>query len=316
MIERDAVLDWLLDSDPAIRWQVLRDLEDAPPDTVRDERARVATTGWGAKLLALQAADGNWGGGPYSPKWTSTTYTLLLLRHLGVDPEAPMVRNAVGRVQDRVRMGAGDQRFFEYRDETCIAGMVLALGAYFGAEGHVSVADWLAREQLDDGGWNCRTKGGSRRSSFHTTISVLEGMLEHERRTGISSSPVTVRGREYLLERNLLRRATTGEIVSKQWLLFSFPPRWHYDVLRGLDHVRESGSAPDHRCAEAIDIVRRKRARDGRWPLQSPHRGLVHFELEGPAGSPSRWNTLRALRVLRWWGEGAAAVRPPRAHDT
>ena len=310
------VLDWLMEADPAIRWQVMRDLTDTLPEAVRTERSRVATTGWGARLLALQGADGNWGGGAYSPKWTSTTYTLLLLRSMGIDPDAPAVRRAVDRVRDRVRLGREAQPFFEYRGETCITGMILSLGAYFDVDGHTAVAEWLTSEQLDDGGWNCQTTAGSRRSSFHTTISVLEGLLEYERRTSRALPQVRDRGLEYLLKRGLFRRASTGEVVSRQWLLFSFPPRWHYDVLRALDHLRDGGSEPDARCSEAIELVRRKRTRDGQWTLQNPHKGAVHFELEGPAGTPSRWNTLRALRVLRWWGDDLPNLLGPNSHET
>ena len=306
-----------MDSDPAIRWQVMRDLTDAPLDAVQAERSLVATTGWGARILALQAPDGNWGGGSYSPKWTSTTYTLLLLRDLGIDPDSPVVRQAIDRVRNQVRLGPEEHPFFEYQGETCITAMVLALGAYFDVEGHTAVAEWLTGEQLDDGGWNCRTTSGSRRSSFHTTILVLEGLLEHERRTGRTLADVRGRGVEYLLERGLFRRATTGDVVSRQWLLFSFPPRWHYDVLRALDHLRDSRSEPDARCAEAIELVRSKRTRDGRWTLQNTHKGMVHFELEGRAGTASRWNTLRALRVLRWWGDDVPRLLGrPASHET
>lgn len=298
------VIDWLMAGDPAIRWQVMRDLTDTPAGQVEAERSRVTSSGWGGRLLELQEDDGQWGGGSYTPKWTSTTYTLLLLRHLGVDPTAGPMREAVARVRDGIVMGAAHQPFFSYRGETCIAGMVLAIGSYFGADRTASdaVADWLLAEQLPDGGWNCQTVSGSRRSSFHTTISALEGLLEHERSSETSSRGARARAEEYLLERQLLRRQSTGEIVNPRWTLFSFPPRWHYDALRALDHLREEGTAPDGRAAEAVELVERKRLRDGRWPLQNHHRGTEHFPMEEGPGKPSRWNTLRALRVLRWYG--------------
>jgi hypothetical protein len=186
--------------------------------------------------------------------------------------------------------------------------MVLALGSYFGADRAASdtVADWLLAEQLPDGGWNCRTEDGSRRSSFHTTISVLEGLLEHERSTGTPSRDARSLAEHYLLERKLLRRLSTGEVVNPKWRLFSFPPRWHYDVLRGLDYLREAAVAPDPRAAEAIGLVEKKRSKDGRWRLQNHHRGREHFQMEEGSGKPSRWNTLRALRVLRWYGHGGS----------
>jgi hypothetical protein len=299
-----AVIDWLMDSDPAIRWQAMRDLTDESPARVAAERALVATTGWGARLLALQAENGQWGGGDYSPKWTSTTYTLLLLRHLGIDPADSAVRRAVDRVDANILSGRAKQPFFSYRGETCISGMILALGSYFLSESEKSplIAEWLLDEQLPDGGWNCQTVSGSRVGSFHTTISVLEGLVEfraggaHE----VAIADAVDRGDEYLLERKLFRRKATGEVVNPRWKQFSFPPRWHYDVLRGLDHLRDAGVAPDPRWDEALELVETKRTKDGRWTLQNHHRGREHFAMDDGPGKPSRWNTLRALRVLRW----------------
>lgn len=299
------VTDWLLEGDPSIRWQVMRDLADEPADRVATERARVTYQGWGARLLALQGVDGQWGGGAYSPKWTSTTYTLLLLRHLGLDPTSGPARAAVGRVREQVVMGRAEWPFFAYRGETCVTGMCLALAAYFGEAGEASdqVVDWLLTEQLKDGGWNCDTVNGSKRSSFNTTISVLEGLLEYERAKGSSIAPVNAartRANEYLLERRMVRSLGTGEVINPRWKLFSFPPRWHYDVLRGLDYLRDAGVPADDRCAEAVALVEKKRAPDGSWPLQNHYQGREHFRMEAGSGKPSRWNTLRALRVLRW----------------
>jgi hypothetical protein len=281
----------------------MRDLTDEPADRVASERALVAFEGWGARLLALQAVDGQWGGGAYSPKWTSTTYTLLLLRHLGLDPTSDPARTATGRVREGVVMGRMAWPFFVYRGETCITGMCLALAAYFGeaGEGSDQVVDWLLSEQLGDGGWNCAVP--SKRSSFNTTISVLEGLFEYESARGGRVGAVSAaraRAHEYLLERRMFRSLRTGEVVNSRWKLFSFPPRWHYDVLRGLDYLRSAGNPPDDRCDEAIALVESKRARDGRWPLQNHHPGKEHFKMEPGSGKPSRWNTLRALRVLGW----------------
>jgi len=300
------VTAWLLEGDPAIRWQVRRDLTGAPSAEVVAERSRVATEGWGARLLALQADDGQWGGGVYSPKWISTTYTLLLLRHLGVDPAVHSARAAIGRVRAGVTMGSSDWPFFSYRGETCVTGMVLALGAYFDRDRATSddLVDFLLDQHLADGGWNCEAaRSGSVRSSFNTTISVMEGLTDYQQAFGpdVTVAAAWGRGAEYLLERRLLRSLRSGDPINTRWKLLSFPPRWHYDVLRGLDQLREAGAAPDPRCDEAIAVVEGKRSKDGRWPLQNHHPGREHFRMEHP-GEPSRWNTLRARRVLRWAG--------------
>jgi len=310
------VTGWLLDSDPAIRWQVQRDLLDAPAQAIAEERARVPREGWGARLLALQGNDGQWDGGTFIPRWarerdewppeegqpwTATYHSLLLLRHLGVDPSNPAVQHAVERVRAHSRWEHDNQAFFDGEVEPCINGSTVAIGAYFGQDVN-GVVERLLGEQLEDGGWNCEAERGSVRSSFHTTISVLEGLLEWQRATGGSPNATTARerGEEYLLERGLMRGRRSGEVVRQAWLRFSFPPRWHYDVLRGLDHFRCVGGEPDPRCAEAIALVEARRGPDGRWPLENSHPGRIHFALEDGDGAPSRWNTLRALRVLRW----------------
>ena len=307
------VLDWLLDSDPAIRWQVLRDLVDAPAEVVAAERARVATEGWGARLLALKGQDGQWAGGACFPAegwrraeipgqpWTSTLPTLQLLHEFGIDPLSDRVRRAVEAVRDHCRWEHAGQPFFRGEVEPCINGRTVTLGAYFGQDVEDVVARLLG-EQLEDGGWNCEAENGSVRSSFATTINVLEGLWAHERATGGTAGSIAARrrGEEYLLERNLLRRKSTGEVVNPAWLQFSFPTRWHYDVLRALDYFRSAGDAPDSRMDEAIDLVRSKRQPDGTWLLENTHPGAIHFALEDGDGRPSRWNTLRALRVLRW----------------
>jgi hypothetical protein len=314
------VLDWLLDSDPAIRWHVLRDLADAPDEVVAAERARVATDGWGARLLARRDPDGQWVGGACFPgawrptedggqPWTSTLPSLDLLRLFGLDPRSAAAREALALVRENCRWEHDGQRFFDGEVEPCINGRTVALGAYFG-EDVEGIVQRLLDDQLDDGGWNCDAENGSIRSSFDSTINVLEGLLAHERATG--GTPQTRaarhRGEEYLLDRSLFRRRSTGGTVSPGYLQFSFPPRWHYDVLRGLDHFRDAGR-PDDRLADAVELVRSKRQPDGTWLLEDTHRGAVHFALEDGDGHPSRWNTLRALRVLRWH-EGGAAIIP------
>lgn len=299
-----SVVAWLLDADPAIRWQVMRDLTDEPAAAVARERSRVATEGWGARLLDLQAADGNWGGVVWSnPGWTATHATLQLLRDLGIDPADERVRTAINLVRDKCDWGPewNNSPYFEGEVEACINGRVLAQGAYFGVNSD-RLAERFLGEQMEDGGWNCYTPP-SRRSSFHSTICVLEGLLEYENMSGatVDVTAARLRGQEYLLERRLFRSLSTSEVVNPAWLQFSFPTRWHYDVLWGLDYMRKAGVRHDDRIAEAIDLVDRKRSADGTWLLDNVHEGQVHFEVEDPAGSPSRWNTLRALRVLRWF---------------
>ena len=262
-------LDWLLDSDPAIRWQVMRDLTHAGAKQVSAERSRVALEGWGAQLLDLQSDDGLWGGGVYTPKWTSTTYSLLLLRHLGIDPAHDRVRSATDLVRDRLTLGALNWPFFEYSTEVCITGMALALGSYFLADsGGLPQPEYLLEVQRADGGWNCHVD--SDRSSFHTTISVLEGLVEYERAVGGDKTLAEARSRahDYFLERRLMFSLRTGEVISKRWLLMSFPPRWHYDLLRALDYLREAGTSPDPRADEAVDVIRSKQR--VRWHMAAP----------------------------------------------
>jgi len=310
----DSVLRWLLDSDPSIRWQVLRDLTDASADEVAAERARIGVEGAGARLLALQASDGRWGGAAWNRGWDSTMHVLSLLREMGLDPAGDEARRAVGLVRERVTWrGCGpkeadDNPFFAGEVEPCINGQVGAVGAYFGQDVRGLVARLLA-EQLPDGGWNCEAANGSVRSSFNTTICALEALLEYERAVGGSSAATAarLRGQEYLLERRLFRRRSTGEAIERDrkggaaWTRFAFPTWWHYDVLRGLEHLRRAGVAPDERVAEALALVASKRDDDGRWPLETRYPGKMPLETDEGEGRPSRWNTLRARRVLAWY---------------
>jgi hypothetical protein len=311
-----SAIDWLLAGDPAIRWQVLRDLTDAPPDEVAAERARVEHDGWGARLLAREDPDGLWGGGACFPAkycggepgqpWTATLNSLQTLQILGLDPASGAARRAIGLVAENGRWEHEGQRYFDGEVEPCINGRTIEAGAYFGADVGGIVQRILA-ERLEDGGWNCDAERGSVRSSFATTINVLDGLAEFERATGGSPEVRSARegGEEYLLERGLFRRKSTGEVVDPEYLDLAFPYYWRYDVLRALDYFRRSGADPDPRMAEAVEVVRAKQQPDGRWLLDRIHRGRVHFDLESPVGAPSRWNTLRALRVLAWWDAGA-----------
>ncbi|MDP9245027.1 MAG: hypothetical protein M3O64_00095 [Chloroflexota bacterium] len=314
-----SVIDWLLDSDPSIRWQVMRDLTDAPAEQVTAERARVATEGWGARLLALRRADGLWETGRSDSEWPSLL-ALLMLRDMGLDPSSEQARNAIALVRDNATWHSRGPwhgtRVLAGEVEPCINGRVVTLGSCFGLD-VTPIVERLLGEQMADGGWNCEQENGSTRGSFDTTINVLEGLLEYAQATG-GSPRVTAaleRGQEYLLERRMLRRLSTGEFIDPAYTRFSFPTGWHYDALRGLDYLRAARVKPDARLAEAIELVRSKRDPEGRWPLENPHESeLVNarlrdlaFDMDERDGRPSRWNTLRGLRVLRWAGAAEGA---------
>jgi hypothetical protein len=301
---RPAHIKWLLDSDPSVRWQVMRALTAEAADTIAAERSRVANEGWAAELLARQSPKGDWGGGT---KWDLITlWSLVVLKDLGLDPATKEARQMIDRVdKNLVFQPLNNRPFLHGEIEPCINGRILGVGAYF-KEPNDALAAQLLDEQLEDGGWNCEAPK-SRRSSFHTTICVLEGLLEYERvreRAGRKSAAVTKareRAESYLLERRMFRSLRTGEVIGKRWLRFSFPTFWHYDVLRGLDYLREAGIKPDSRLDEAIEVVKERRHQNGRWPLNLLHPERIPLEMETDVGRASRWNTLRALRVLRWY---------------
>lgn len=318
MTDADPVIDWLLDSehsDPSIRWQVMRDLLDAPKPEWQAERARVGTEGWGARLLAVEDDDGRWAAGAHFPSdyvwggdepgqpWTSTTHSLSQLREFGLEPSA--MRRSVELIRANCRWEHDGQPYWEGEVEPCINGVTVANGTYFGVD-MTPVVERLLGERLEDGGWNCDAENGSVRSSFDTTINVLEGLLEHEQVTGGTAGSRSARrsGEEYLLERHLFRRLSTGQPIDK-YLHLLHPNRWHYDVLRGLDYFRSAsvltGQAVDPRLGEAMDFVRSRRLDDGTWPLDWDPTGRVWFDVDDGEGRSSRWLTLRAMRVLRWW---------------
>jgi hypothetical protein len=292
----------------------MRDLTNAPDEEVAAERAKVATEGWGAQLLALQGEDGSWAGTAFNQELNSTMHVLSLLRELGLNPASDAARRAVSLVREHVKWQGWDwdgtwrgqefegNPFFAGEVEPCINGQVGASGAYFGQDIQ-RILNLLLDEQLSDGGWNCEAENGSTRSSFHTTICVLEALLEYELVNGSNTAMTEARhrGQEYLLERRLLRRLSTGEVIDPTWTQFSFPNWWHYDVLRGLEYLRRAGLTPDERMVEAIELVESKRDKDGRWPLENQHPGTMAVDVGEVEGQPSRWNTLRALRVLDWY---------------
>lgn len=315
----DRAIQWLLDGDAAIRWEVLRDLVEAPERTVERERRKVARAGWGARLLARQDPEGMWAGGLssdggiYSPKWTSTTYTMLLLRDFGLPVNNRQARKACPLLLDRGLQRDGGINYGTWakwtrRSETCVTGMVLSILSHFEYDDDRldTIAAHLLEQQMPDGAWNCRRPGGATHASVHTTISVLEGLRLYElhRRHKVRAVRAAQRGgREFLLVHRLFRSHRTGEIIKPIFTRLSFPPRWHYGILRALDYFQAVNAPRDPRLAEAMGIVRRSQREDGRWSLENSYKGKTYFELER-LGAPSRWNTLRALRVLKWWERG------------
>jgi hypothetical protein len=286
----------------------MRDLTDEAPEVISAERSRVATEGWGAELLARQSPAGHWGDGP---NWDLITmYSLVALMDLGLDPASKQARKMIDRVDKRlVFKWLKNRPYLHGETEPCINGRILGIGAYF-KEPNDALAKQLLSEQLEDGGWNCEAwpflsakRPPSQRSSFHTTICVLEGLLEYERagRKSVAVTKARKRGENYLIERRLFRSLRTGKVIDQRWLRFSFPTFWHYDVLRGLDYLRNAGIKPDSRVGEAIKIVMERRHQNGRWPLNLLHPEPIPLKMETAIGSASRWNTLRALRVLRWY---------------
>ncbi|HZU86236.1 MAG TPA: hypothetical protein VFF78_02060 [Anaerolineaceae bacterium] len=298
------LLDWLLHGDPAIRWQVMRDLQDTPPEQVHAEREKVAQEGWGAQILARQNPDGRWAKGLYSPKWTSTTYTLLLLRSLGLPPGHPAALRGLDHLLEAANPaypGMCIWRSIKHSD-ICVDAMILSMLVYFQhpTPQVEKLQEHLLNHQIADFGWNCEDHRGISHSSFHTTISVLEAFLECQAngRALPGLEQAAAAGREFLLEHHLFRSHRTGEVFDERMLRFSFPARWYYDVLRALDHFQAVNAPYDLRMQDALDLLNKKRLSNGRWKLENRHPGLVFFELEA-IGEPSRWNTLRALRVLQ-----------------
>ena len=318
------LLDWLLDSDPALRWQVERDLVGAPEAVWGATRARVATEGFGARLLAAQDPDGQWAGGAYFPgdfrgpdpadedgqPYTATTWTLNTLRDFGLDPAA--LAGTAELLAENSRWEYEDLPYWGGEVDCCINAFTLANGAWLGAVVS-ALADWFVEHRLADGGWNCEWVEGSTRSSFHSTLNSLKGMLYYEAATGGTDALREARraGEEYLLERGLLRRRSTGELVGSWATHFAYPFRWFYSALNAADHFRSAalhdGTAPDPRLVDAIEVIRAARRPDGTWLQERRHPGRTWFEIDVPPGEPSRWLTFHATRVLDWWDEATAS---------
>jgi hypothetical protein len=314
-----SAISWLLESDPSIRWQVMRDLLDSPEEEWKAERSRVETQGWGARLLGYEDDDGQWAGGTFFPRgftkrewqeegqpWTGTSFALSQLREFGLDPASERAGQIVALVGANSRWDHAGQPFWEGEVEECINGRLVADGAYFGVDVS-AVVERLVGERQGDGGWNCGRADGSVNSSFATTINVLEGLAEYERATGGTRESRAARtsGEEFLLKRALFRRLSTGEPADDDFLRFTHPNRWRYDVMRALDYFQSvatlTGAAPDLRLGEAVERARSKRREDGTWDLDWRPNGRVWFEVDEGPGKASPWITLRALRVLRWW---------------
>lgn len=311
-----ALADWLLDSDPALRWQVERDLLDAPAAVWEATRSSVSTEGFGARLLALQGENGMWAGGPFFPAdfdfegpeaqpgmgqpWTATTWVLNDLRERGVDPQILRDRGTVEKLA-KVRWEYEEMPYWGGEVDCCINSWTLSNGLWLGAD-VAGIATWFVEHQLEDGGWNCEWVEGDTRSSFHSTLNSLKGLLDHERATGGTEATRAARhrGEEYLLTRNLFRRASTGEPVGPWVDRFIYPMRWLYSVLNALDYFRRA-DVRDPRMAEAVEMVRAARRPDGTWLQGTPLKGEVWFPVDVPEGEPSPWVTFIATRVLTWW---------------
>ncbi|WP_129336975.1 squalene cyclase [Cellulomonas endophytica] len=330
MVVDAAVLGWLLDQDPALRWQVERDLAGAPEDVWRATRARVAHEGFGARLLALQDPDGQWAGGAFFPRdfpfermedegqpWTATSWSLSALREWGV--EASVLAGTAERLAEGSRWEYDDLPYWGGEVDVCINAATLANGAWLGADVS-ALAGWFVEHAQPEGGWNCAWVEGSRRSSFHSTLNAVKGLLAYEAATGGTGGTggtdqlraARHAGEEYLLQRRLLQRRSTGELVGPWATRFAYPFRWAYSALHALDHLRAAalhdGVPPDPRLAEAVAVVRAGRRPDGTWTQEGRHPGRVWFEVDVPAGERSPWLTFLALRTLSWWeGTGPGA---------
>ncbi len=301
------LVTWLLKGDPAIRWQVMRDLQSEPEAKWMAEQRRIAVQGWGARILAHQDEDGRWTPRFYGQKWISTTYAMLLLRDMGLAHDYRGARKSCLLFLNEglgVDGGIVPSRSFG-RSEECVTGFALRLLSWFRVEDErrERVVEYLLRRQMSDGGWNCQRYRGATHSSFHTTINVLEGLRDYVDASGPRLKEVLkaeARAREFFLRHRLYCSHRTGTVAKTSFTLFSFPPRWHHDVLRTLDYFRASNSEYDERLEDPVGLVLNKRRDDGTWALQNRHPGRTFFEMEQP-GAASRWNTLRAMRVLGWW---------------
>jgi hypothetical protein len=318
----DSLSAWLLDSDPALRWQVERDLMDEPPATWQATRARISTEGFGARLLELQDSDGQWAGGAFFPAdfdfrspeaaegsgqpWTATTWTLNSLRDWGLDPAVLRERRTAQLLAENSYWEYEDRPYWSGEVDCCINAWTVANGVWLGAD-IKGIVDWFLEHRLPDGGWNCEWINGSTRSSFHSTLNSLKGLLAYDAATGGTNATQAARraGQEYLLQRRLFRRLSTGEPVAPWVDRFAYPFRWFYNVLNAADYFRQvslvDGTTPDPRMSLAMELIRAERRPDGTWVQSRRLPGRVWFEVDAPAGAPSKWLTMFGTRVLAWW---------------
>lgn len=312
------LIDWLLDSDPVLRWQVQRDLQGTPEDVWRTTRARVSAEGFGARLLAHQDADGQWAGGAYFPgdfdwhnphpddvggqPWIATTWSLNSLREWGVDAAA--LDGTAELLDTNARWEYDNLPYWGGEVDCCINGYTIANGAWLGAEVE-GILDWFAEHRMSDGGWDCEWENGSTRSSFHSTLNALSGILAFEQLTGRPTKELRRPAEEYLLERGLFKRKATGEPVADWVFEFTYPVRWRYSVLKAGEYFRNAtqldSESPDDRMSEAIQGIRDLQQPDGTWLQARRDAGRVWFDVDVEPGRASKWITMSALRVLDWW---------------
>jgi hypothetical protein len=320
-------MTWLLASDPALRWQVERDLAGEPPAVWEATRSRIASEGFGARLLALQDSDGQWAGGAFFPSdfdpegpeathgagqpWTATTWSLTSLREWGLDPAVLTERRTVELLASNCRWEYENLPYWSGEVDCCINAWTVANGVWLGAD-VTGIVDWFIDHRLSDGGWNCEWEEGSTRSSFHSTLNSLKGLLAYDVATGGTGATLAARrsGEEYLLRRGLIRRLSTGEPVGPWVDCFAHPFRWVYSVLNAAEYFRQAsgvdGRGPDPRMADAIELIRAARQPDGTWLQAGRHPGRVWFEVDAAVGEPSKWLTLFGTRVLAWWDSATA----------
>jgi hypothetical protein len=332
----DTLTAWLLDADPALCWQVERDLVGEPPEIWEATRARIATEGFGARLLALQDPDGRWAGGAFFPAdfdfhgpeaaedagqpWTATTWSLNSLREWGLDAAVLRERRTAEMLAASCRWEYENLPYWGGEVDCCINAWTVANGVWLGAD-IAGIVDWFLAHRLPDGGWNCEWVEGSSRSSFHSTLNSLKGLLAYDAATGGTDAIHAARrsGEEYLLTRALFRRLSTGEPVAPWVDRFGYPFRWSYDALNAAEYFREAsllqGTTPDPRMADAIELIRAARQPDGTWLQARRHPGRVWFEVDAPVGEPSRWLTLFGTRVLAWWDGSGSRARCARLCD-
>jgi hypothetical protein len=308
------VISWLMEGDPAIRWQTMRDLLDAPAKQWQAEQRKTLTEGWGAQLLAYQDEAGTWGGGVYSPKWISTTYTLLMLRDIGIPRDCAPAQRGAGIVVDDLAGKLDDPQFSKRvaNQDRCLVGMALEIGVYFGMDDWriEAMVDNLLAEVMPDGAWNCRRhkRPFPHHSSFHTTFNVLDGLREYidlyKGKRNADAQAAEHSALELMLQHHLFRSDKTGEVIHEKFALMTYPHRWHYDAFRGLSYFARGNAPRDLRLQDAIDLLLSKRHADCTWPNEYRYSAKEFFRMEGVGQKPSRWNTLRAMRILKWWKDG------------